>query len=298
LFTCCGSPKAKDYSSSATCSSRPSPWYHLLYFPFEYWKDFLPGTLFVLFLFKKGVIKQLWKEEYMRYLFWMFIANVFVYWISPVVYARYLLMFMPLVYGILLRAYFNNFNKKDWRYKSMEIVILVFLVILVLLPFLFLILPETSDIPNIYFKVSFLFFFMLTIFYIFYHYRKYQLFTFFFAFVILRISFNWFVLPLRYEEAWQVKAEQDAIRLGKKYADKELYIADIPSDYHEPDKLIMDLSLYYLARERDEIVRLNTNFKKGALYLMDVDEIDYRRHRVVDEFFMKKNLILYLVELR
>lgn len=271
---------------------------HLAYFPLEYWKDFLPGTLFVLFFFKKGTLKRIWKEEYIRYLFWIFFTNILVYWISPVVYARYLHMFTPLIYGILLYTYFKDIDYKDWRYKSMEILIMVFLIISMLSPTIFLVLPEMQNIPNTYFKISFLFFFMLGIFYVFYHYRQYQLFAFFMAFVVIRIAFNWFVLPIRYEEAWQVRAEKDAMRLGQKYAEKELFIADIPSEYHEPHKLIMDLSLYYLARERGEIIRLDTNIKKGALYLMDVDEIDYRKHRVVDEFFMKNNLILYLVELR
>lgn len=272
--------------------------FHFVYFPVEYWKDFLPGTLFIFFFFKKGTFKNIWKEEYIRYLAWIFATNFFMYWILPDSGTRSLLMLMPLFYGILIFMYFTKVDYKEWWYKSMRIFILVFLVIALLLPFLFFLVPETKDIPNIYFKVSFLFFFLLTIFYVFYHQRQYQLLTFFLAFVVLRIAFNWFVLPDRYEEAWQVRAEKEAKRLGSKYANKELYIVDTPSPYHESNKSMMDLSLFYLSRERGEIIELSNKLEKGALYLMKVDEVNYREHRVIDELFMNNSLVLYIVELR
>ncbi len=287
--------EAKDYLAEITVKNILA---HFLLFPLHYIIDFLPATLFFVFLFKKGAFKEIYKEEYNRFILLIVLINTLLFWIIPGNQTSNLLVLIPMLFAFFLYPFLKDITEKDWRYKSMELIIYGMLVLTILVPFSFFVFPQTKEIHDIYFKISFLTFFALMIFYVFYHQRKFKLFTFFLAFVVVRIAFNWFVLPNQYEESWQVKAEKDAIRLGEKYADKELFIVDLPTKNNETQRLLTDLSLFYLSKERGEILKLDSNLKKGALYLMDIDDVDYRKHRVVDELFMNNNQVLYLVELR
>ena len=87
---------------------------HLFTFPVEFLFHFLPWTLFVLVFLNKGSGRFAWKNEMVRFMILTFSANILVYWVSPAIYARYLFMFLPLVFGSSFYVLFRFTTEKIW----------------------------------------------------------------------------------------------------------------------------------------------------------------------------------------
>jgi 4-amino-4-deoxy-L-arabinose transferase-like glycosyltransferase len=69
---------------------------HVFTFPFEQLYHFLPWSLLVLSFLHPKARTWICQHPFIRFNFWMLLANIIVYWISVEVYPRYLLMFVPL----------------------------------------------------------------------------------------------------------------------------------------------------------------------------------------------------------
>ena len=76
---------------------------HVLAFPFEMSYHFLPWTLLLVFL-PLGR-RRVWRDDFLRWCLLAFAVNLPVYWLSPNVYPRYLLMLFPLLFAPLLVLY-------------------------------------------------------------------------------------------------------------------------------------------------------------------------------------------------
>ena len=90
---------------------------HFFTFPLEFIYHFLPWSVFVIILFKKGAFRWLWNHDFTRSLMVIFGANILVYWFSPAIYARYLFMFLPLFFGLLFHAWYNYLPKEKSRLR-------------------------------------------------------------------------------------------------------------------------------------------------------------------------------------
>ena len=68
-------------------------------FPIEMLYHFLPWTLLVIYFFQRGAWKKLQQNDAAAFMLVAFLANIPIYWFSPNVYPRYLLMLFPLLFG-------------------------------------------------------------------------------------------------------------------------------------------------------------------------------------------------------
>ncbi|WP_168797603.1 ArnT family glycosyltransferase [Neolewinella litorea] len=75
---------------------------HLLAFPFEMSYHFLPWTLLLVYLLRRGSWALVRKNDYAAFCLLAFAVHLPVYWLSPNVYPRYLLMLFPLLFASLL----------------------------------------------------------------------------------------------------------------------------------------------------------------------------------------------------
>ncbi len=69
---------------------------HFFIFPFEQLYHFLPWSLLLIIGFHPKFMKWVGSHEFIRFNFWMLVANLPVYWLSVQVLPRYVLMFIPL----------------------------------------------------------------------------------------------------------------------------------------------------------------------------------------------------------
>lgn len=98
LFVESGKRTAVNYAWTETAA-------HLLAFPFEMIYHFLPWTLLLVFLVRKDLRTRLGSKPTIAYWLVIFLANLPLYWLSPNVYPRYLLMLFPLLFGAGLYFY-------------------------------------------------------------------------------------------------------------------------------------------------------------------------------------------------
>jgi hypothetical protein len=96
------------------------------------------------------------------------------------------------------------------------------------------------------------------------------------ALLIARISFNLFLLPYRQSQSWVSLCRSDAIKLGKATAGEKMFVL--------ADTITMH-NVYYLTRERNEILRYSRFPEPGNWYIFD-DTVKYQNY-FHKEFTMK-----------
>lgn len=79
---------------------------YALSFPFEQLYHLLPWSLFVVFLFKKGSLRNVWKQPFLRFCIVVLLINLLPYWFSPDTRPRYLFAVYPLLLIVLGHAFF------------------------------------------------------------------------------------------------------------------------------------------------------------------------------------------------
>lgn len=198
-------------------------WIHLIKFPLDNIYHFLPWSLLVIFWLDRHFWKKLKMNDFARYNFWIVAINLIIYWTSPQVLARYLLMFIPLfnTIGIYLML---KADLTDWRNKVFYGIIGLFIVgtsaIVLVLPWY----PETSTISHIAwisFVIGLAFIILLWL----YFYQKgRRLWWFIGALLIGRICFDLVVLPIRTQNSIVTQARADVWTLAAKYPDKHWYV--------------------------------------------------------------------------
>ena len=119
---------------------------HVLAFPFEMSYHFLPWTLLLAYLLQPGSWARLRTNDFAAFLLVAFLVNVPVYWLSPNVYPRYLLMLFPLLFGALLWLHRGHRARDTRTYRGLRYVLLaVMSVCAVALPFAPLV-PEVAAV--------------------------------------------------------------------------------------------------------------------------------------------------------
>ncbi len=197
---------------------------HFFAFPFEQIYHFLPWSLLVLVGLHPRVRAWIREDAFMRFNFWMLMANLPVYWVSVEVYPRYLLMFIPL-FNIITYLGVQQLNTIRPRYWN--IIRWLFLVItlcsLVSITFMRFV-PLVRDLPFlnavwICGTIAMAFGLAGIV------YDKTRLFLWFvFAVLVTRSVFNMVVLPIRAAEHDKTPPKIECQRIGEKYADETLYL--------------------------------------------------------------------------
>lgn len=223
-------------------------------FPLENLYHFAPWTIFVVFLFRKGAWKLLWNDDFGRFVILVFALNIIVYWTSPGVHPRYLFMFLPLLFLLLVKA------EKAAHPKIIGIVQMVFLVIMVVgavVPWFVLGLISELGIDGTIGKLAVLSLAMALISWVYYSQRERRWILLGIFLLVVRIGFDWFVLPNRDAEGAQyAKAALEVAEITK---EKPLYITG-PNYVHSATSFMIE-------RERSEILELRTELESGSYYL-------------------------------
>ncbi len=107
---------------------------HLFTFPFEMVYHFLPWSLLIVHFFRKDIRPQIQRNPFILFIFLIFLVNIFVYWTSPQVYPRYVLMHAPLLFGVFV--YLHQKNKGSLQFKLAEWAFFVFVAVFLGISFL------------------------------------------------------------------------------------------------------------------------------------------------------------------
>jgi 4-amino-4-deoxy-L-arabinose transferase-like glycosyltransferase len=261
---------------------------HLYLFPLETLKNVLPATFFLLFCFRKDFINKIRQNKLIEFCFYIFIANVIVYWISPGTRARYVYMLYPFVILILLYFYYINENAKkeivfQWIIKVLVVLILA---AVVALPFI----PQFKNIPGIY-QITILAF-LASFFILFYSFKKkkYLMLALLMCLVIVRFVFNFTVLPSRATKEQQAQIEkEDAHKVVAIVKNEPLYMYQgIP---------VSHTSVFYIERERRKVLGFNSDKKSKGYFIAEEGQLQGEKYESYYEFHTassKKILLKFL----
>ncbi len=234
---------------------------HVLTFPFEVIYHFLPWTLLVVFIVNSAIFRKLITNRFIRYCILIFTANIIVYWLSPITYPRYLLMLIPLAFIVFLYAARLHALQKTRMYRIVttgsRYLIIAMACAIVLLPVIF---ADYLPVNHLYIKVAALAIVTLIIFKITLYSKIRSGFIYIIVLLLLagRIGFDLFIFPYRQSESWISLCRSDAIKLAKATSGEELYVM--------ADTITMH-NVYYLTRERNDIIRYNHNPVSGPWFI-------------------------------
>lgn len=245
----------------------------MLKFPVDMFYHYLPWSLFIVFLFRKGFWTIVNNDPFLKFNFWVFMANLLVYWTSPDVYPKYIMMLMPLLYTVCWYFAQKDFDTGDIKANIMGKIVMVLMAVFLTGPFIFPVFRDISFIDYYFVKATFLFVVTVVILYLFFKLKNHRIILTMVFLLLIRIAFDWFIWPIRYEKFINLKTE--AIEVAKMTKDKNLY-------FYVGTKVDRGTS-YYLSNEKKQIIR----FKGGSFSSDDFCIVDPENLQKLDQTHIK-----------
>lgn len=249
---------------------------HLFTFPFEMFYHFLPWTLLIVLLFVKGSIRKIRSHPFLRYNSLIILFNVIVYWTSPEVHPRYILMLIPPLLTILVYLYTDLKERKSRVPEWTEYLLGAVLTILTLGMLTPLFVDPTRHFPLIGLTSISLLVIMGLITYKFWQQPSVRLLWIVPALLVIRIGFNLLILPSRYLEAKEVKSRGIAREVGKQSVGRPLYIWWNPAGKQDPyygKRRTEYAYMFYVAAEREEQLLFRSKMEPGSFYIAREEDV-------------------------
>ncbi len=262
-------------------------WYesvlHLFTFPLEQLGHLAPWSLLVFFCFRKGFIKEVKSHPFLLFLSVVFIVNIPVYWISPGALPRYMFMLYPLFFIVVAYAYSEGPDKTPVLRKWIENILLGATVIATLglwaVPFM------DVDVPFMFLKTGSLFIASAVCIWLYIQLKDYRFLSLTLIILIMRIGFNWFILPYRHQVSPEVYHKSEAIKIAQKTMGRELT--------KHPGTPINHVSSYYIEAVRGDILFNSGDWKDYKIHPLGSEEND--QCFINDSMKIKyENMTLYL----
>jgi len=264
---------------------------HIVTYPFENLYHFLPWSIFALLLIRPDFIKKIKENDLINYSFWCFIANVSVYWVSPEVFPRYVLMLVPLIFAVF--TYFLQFEIKlpTWRLKIANSLLYFIALILPVGVYVVFFVDETDVVNHLVLKTVFISILMAVTIWLIFKYRQYFYYFIVIDILLLRIFFDAVIMPSRavYSHTTQVKNE--SIALARKYEPLHVY----------KDTRLFFNNLFYITNEKDQLIDKQSVLLPQHFYV--IDSLDWQSNfadktmkvdSVMDGEFRQKRYVIKL----
>lgn len=252
---------------------------HIFTYPFENIYHFLPWTVLVILLFKKGFLTQLKGNDFVYFSALCFVANIIVYWISPEVFPRYILMLVPMAFTVFIYFLKNEIEIPTWRYKLVHI---LFKLLVVVLPVLLVIGLFNEDIRIIpYWTIKgVIILLMMSVTAIFYWKApQHQMFIMVLMVLLLRIAFDLFVFPIRTDQNIATYTKAEAIRIAKTYGEQGISLYE-NTEIDYTSTFYMERKLGYILGRRSE-----TPYE-----IIDAEELEIPQGYIpVDSFLIRRD---------
>ncbi len=196
---------------------------HLFTYPFENIFHFLPWSLLSLLLFNVEQVKKAFANEFIAFNAIMFLSNITVYWVSPGVYPRYIIMLIPIYF-----TFFVYLLKLHWEAETKWIIYLKFLFVslsgLAGLGILYSVIEskvQAIDGYAIWCVLAGLVCILLA--FVIWKKPKLMLPAMVVVLLVIRIWFNGVIIPTRINDDLGSVVRADAIRIASKYPNFAIY---------------------------------------------------------------------------
>ncbi|HSY62693.1 MAG TPA: hypothetical protein VK796_12500 [Cytophaga sp.] len=217
---------------------------HLIQFPAQFILDFCPFSLFILFAFRKNALSTLKENEFIFLSVLFFVSNIWLYWISAETRARYLFMFLPMFFTVAFYMYEKY--KSLLSKKIIRLLVLILSATLIVTLIVLSCLQRFSFIDHKELLIAGLILIIVVFILFNYRYAIQNVLSIAIILTLLRITFNFYILPLREKESPESTNKIVGQQLGS-YVNKErLTIINRAPVNHD--------ILYYMTKERAALV--------------------------------------------
>lgn len=263
---------------------------HLFTFPFEVLYHFVPYLLLIVLLFRRGLWHSLKENPFITFNALAFSLNVLIYWTSPQVYGRYLIGLIPLLLTVLAYLYYEKTppgNRSRWW---VERIWLVLTGIVALGCWVTIAYPTSHNIPGVIWKTAVISGLLMLLAWQQSKPSSNRLGLMLAVMVVIRLGFNWLVLPgrLASREFYKNSAEQAARRtMGKPLYG---YQATIGNDQ------ATDVSSFHITALRADILRKTNRKLPGAYYIADSASLVGEQYTIVQKVVLFDRHPAYVVQ--
>ncbi len=243
---------------------------HMISFPFEHAGHLFPASLVLLFCFHKDFIPGIKNNPFLKYLAIVFLANIWVYWLSPQTRPRYLLMLYPLLFIIWSHAYYTYRDKLPKTNKVFDGFLLGLSILVSTAIPAALFFDLSIYVPYLEVKVIFIFIVCCLFTWLIYKFKTQKLLAFIGLLLTVRLAFSLFVLPHRAYHKTENYYKKLAIEMGNISKGKPFFFYQ----YHPGELAIPfhDRLIFYIQRTRMEQVKFTENkVKPGYYFTFDRD---------------------------
>lgn len=243
---------------------------HFLTYPFEVLYHFLPWGIMAVLLFAGGSFRMIRKQPFIRYLSLVFAANIIIYWTSPEVFPRYILMLVPLMFGVFAYLYMEQRKLGNKIIKWVELVfgVIISLMVGVGLAPLFVQLPLSKTQVYLYSFILLAGFLILT--FLYWTKKENRLMWLVLALLLGRIGFDWIVIPTRLADSEEVAGKELARELIADAEGESLQFwwnPEVDPDPYYGYRVTSYRFNYYLFLYRDEVIKLTLQEDTSGLYI-------------------------------
>lgn len=264
---------------------------HFLVFPLELLYHFAPWTIFIFACFQKKFWATVKANRFVQYCFWMLLVNIFIYWVSPEVYPRYLFMFLPLLFFIVFFFYFQYTATDNWRSKIPLYLVAFLCTVLFAACFALPFVDAVNKVEHIYLKCFCLiagFGFAL---WLLYKRKALPMHAFAIAIIFVRMSFNWFVVEQRGARFFEAERTGKAIVSQTKGSPLHIMAGTNVGN--------LDGISFHVSTGRGEVLKYSKGIIQGEYYIADKKQLEGKNY---DSYFSFTNYFapdsLMLVKMR
>ena len=255
---------------------------HVLTFPAEMAYHFLPWSLLVIYFFRRDIRQIIQGDRFLTFNVLVFLTNVLVYWVSPEVYPRYLLMLAPLIFASYLHMHQRHKAEKSWQYRTVQVVFgaLLFILALVWWPLPFF--ERTELVAGRWWKAWSVAALSAGLAVAYYRLKSHRFLVLGAFLLVFRIGFNFFILPDRNAHDFGDLCRQTSIAVGEQYAEQPLYV-------YGDSTIMQPTNSFYLTHARGAIIPRVQEKQPAAdaLYIIYPEKYPDVSYQVVDSILVR-----------
>ncbi|WP_207535543.1 ArnT family glycosyltransferase [Desertivirga arenae] len=238
---------------------------HLLMFPVEHLSHLFPVSLMLLFCFHREFLRGIRKNEFLKFICLIFLANIWVYWLSPETRPRYLLMLYPLVTIVFTHAYFTYRKKIPLLDKIVNVIFLVIGILVLLAVPIAVIAGKLPSVSFLLVKAIFITVLIGVSLLAIWKAKNYKIIPFLALLIFVRLGFSLFILPERNAKHEGNYYKTVCTEMGKTSTNAAFYFYQ----YH-PEVVSIpfhDRLIFYIERSRGSKVKFTEVDSKPGYYL-------------------------------
>ena len=237
---------------------------HIIQFPFEHLFHLFPASLILIFCLHKQFWNDLKQQEFLKYIGIIFLANIWIYWLSPETRPRYLMMLYPLIFIIWAHAFYAYRDSLLKTSRVFKLILLVLAITVTLATPAAFFFGLEKFVPYLSLKILFVFLCCGFFSYLIYRFKTEYIIPFIAFLLIVRLAFSWFVLPHRLNNLPELYFKTASIEVGNLTKGSPLFYYR-----YNPELVAIPFHhrlIFYMERSRMQTVKFTSEDRLPGYY--------------------------------